>query len=177
MPKRRTQVHLHGKKKKSRASDSSSESESSHESPRSAHDSPRVTGVIAGHVPRRTSPERGRSRSPDRGLAGLLEALTIAPKRTRVIAPAACDASPDQGLMASGVFGTRRANILSALAAPSNVRLLPPVAVMVEVVGPQPTPGETQVQFHRRLRAEAAERRRTDRKGGRRQRSKKNRRH
>jgi hypothetical protein len=67
------------------------------------------------------------------------------------------------GLMASGVYGTRRANLLSSLAAPSNVRLLPPVAVMVEVA-PHP---ETEAQFRRRVRAEAAERRRTDRGGAR----------
>jgi len=107
--------------------------------------------------------------------------MTLVPKRTRVIAPAICGLSAadqeNQGLMASGVLGTRRAAILSALATPSNVRLLPPVAVVVEAAGPQPNAGETAAQFQRRLRAEAEERRRTDRNGGKRKRSKKNRRH
>ena len=174
-PKRRGQAKVSKKNKKSRASDSSSES---------SHESPRVTGVIAGHEPRRVSPERrGRSLSPVGGLQALLGELTLDPKRTRVLGPAACALSAAEhemdGFMASGLLGTRRATLLSALAArpDSNVRLLPPVAVMVEVATPQPHEGETQAQFRRRQRAEAAERRRTDRGGARCKRSKKNRRH
>ena len=86
-------------------------------------------------------------------LADLLGALSIHSKKSRHVAPA--DSLPEDTLSASGTLGARRAVLLASMATARPIRIVETVAV----VQPQPHANETEAQFRRRLRVEAAERR------------------
>jgi len=167
--------------------------------------SPRVSGTISTHEPRRRSPERLSALAEALSALSLVRRHSQSPTRQvrgRSRSPVMCIMSPEEmrqesvqavfqgardraarnegmraavraaALQGNGmrIVGVSAPDPIAQLVAPqlaAVAQLAPQLAAVAQLAqAAQPNPGETEAQFRRRLRAEAAEKRIAEKKGG-----------